>query len=232
MKNSLSRQDRPLFSVKKAHETQLQMSKHLISADRLPPEIRFVAGVDVAYTKDMSIGAACVLKYGTLESLEYKVALCPTRMPYIPTLLSFREIEPIMSSINQLELKPDLFLVDGQGLAHPYHCGLASHLGLVMGKPTIGVAKSRLFGEIENDEHDRDFAYLKHNNEIIGAAIKIRTGSQPIYVSVGHMISLRTAIKIVKECTRSHRLPEPLLQAHETATDQKRKINITSKNNR
>lgn len=212
-----------MFSIKKAHETQLQMSKRVILEDRLPHKIRLIAGVDVAYTRDMSIGATSVLKYGTLECLESKTALCRTRMPYIPTLLSFREVWPITSSINQLELKPDLFLVDGQGLAHPYHCGLASHLGLVMGKPTIGVAKSRLFGEIENDKHDRDIAFLKHNSEIIGAAIKTRTGNQPIYVSVGHMISLRTAIGIVKECIRNHRLPEPLLQAHKMATDEKRK---------
>ncbi len=219
-----------MFSIRKAHETQLQMSKHIISEDTLPTKIHLVAGVDVAYVRDVSVGAVAVLKYETLDFLESKTALCKTRIPYIPTLLSFREVWPITSSINKLENQPDVFLVGGQGFAHPYHCGLASHLGLVMGKPTIGVAKKRLFGEVENDKLDKDAIFLKHDGEIVGAVVKTRTGSKPIYVSVGHMISLRTAIRIVKECTRHHRLPEPLLKAHEIATDEKRKIHIASEN--
>jgi deoxyribonuclease V len=169
-----------------------------------------VAGVDVAYVRDVSVGAVAVLKYETLDLLESKTALCKTRIPYIPTLLSFREVWPITSSINKLENQPDVFLV--------------------MGKPTIGVAKKRLFGEVGNDKLDKDAIFLKHDGEIVGAVVKTRTGSKPIYVSVGHMISLRTAIRIVKECTRHHRLPEPLLKAHEIATDEKRKIHIASEN--
>jgi len=220
-----------LFSVRKAHETQLQMSKRIVSEDMLPNKIHLVAGVDVAYARDLSVGAVAVLKYETLDLLEFKTALCKTQIPYIPTLLSFREIRPITSSINKLEHQPDLFLVDGQGFAHPYHCGLASHLGLIIGKPTIGIAKSRLFGKVEDDKHDKDVTFLKNNGEIVGAVVKTRAGSKPIYVSVGHMISLRTAIRIVKECMHHHRLPEPLLKAHKVATDEKRKIHIASENN-
>jgi len=220
-----------LFSIRKAHETQLQMSRRIVFEDRLPADIRLVAGVDVAYAGDFSIGAATVLKHGTLDLLESKTALCRTRTPYIPTLLSFREILPITSSINKLTLQPDLFLVDGHGFAHPYRCGLASHLGLVIGKPTIGVAKNKLFGEVK-ERSDWDVEYLKHNGEIIGAVVTTKTGSRPVYVSVGHMVSLRTAIKIVKEYAHDNRIPHPLLKAHEAATAKKRKIHIKSGINR
>ena len=207
------------------------MSRRIVFEDRLPTNIRLVAGVDVAYAGDFSIGAVTVLKCGKLDLQESKTALCRTRMPYIPTLLSFREILPIASSINKLTVQPDLFLVDGHGFAHPYRCGLASHLGLVIGKPTIGVAKHRLFGKVENERLDEDVAYLKHNGETIGAVVTTKPCSKPIYVSIGHMTSLRTAIRIVKKCLRDNRIPYPLLKAHEAATMEKRKIHIKSEIN-
>ena len=139
----------PTFSVKKAHETQLQLSKHIVFEDRLPEKIRLVAGVDVAYVKEMSIGVVAVLDHDSLKIVESQTAHCKISFPYIPTLLSFREIPPTVLSIKKLKTQPDVFLVDGQGFAHPYRCGFASHLGLAIGKPTIGVAKSRLFGETE-----------------------------------------------------------------------------------
>jgi deoxyribonuclease V len=222
---------RSAFSVKKAHEAQLQLSKQIILEDRLPKKIQFIAGVDTAYFKDLSIGAAAVLDWNSLELVESKTAYCKTRFPYIPTLLSFREIPPTILSIKKLQTKPDVFLIDGQGYAHPYHCGLASHLGIIIGKPTIGVAKSRLFGEVENTEHQKDVAFLKYKGEIIGAAVTTKSGSQPVYVSVGHMVSLETAIRIVKESIRGNRIPEPLLKAHEIATAEKRKIHIPSEDN-
>jgi deoxyribonuclease V len=215
------------FSVRKAHEAQRRLSKRIILEDKLPKKIRFVAGVDVAYVKDVSIGAVAVLDYDSFSLIESQTTLCKTRVPYIPTLLSFREIPPSVNCIRQLQTKPDLLLVDGQGFAHPYRCGFASHLGLVMNKPTIGVAKSRLFGEVE-DTKDGDVAFLKHKNEVVGAVVTTKQGSKPVYVSVGHMVSLNTAIKIVKECTRNNRIPEPLLKAHEIAAAEKRKTHMPS----
>ena len=106
-----------------------------------------VGGVDVSYVGDLGVGAVVVLDYETLELLETAVAACPVRMPYVPTLLSFRELPPAIAAIKQLKVQPDVFLVDAQGWAHPYRCGFASHLGLAIGKPTIGAAKSRLIGE-------------------------------------------------------------------------------------
>jgi len=223
---------KPLFSVKKAHETQLRLSKEIIFEDTLPEKIGFVAGVDVAYARGMSIGAVAVLDYDSLKLVESQTALCKTRFPYIPTLLSFREIPPTVLSIKKLHVQPDIFLVDGQGFAHPYRCGFASHLGLAIGKPTIGVAKSRLFGEAERTKTEDKVAFLKHKGEVVGAIVTIKRGCKPVYVSVGHMVSLETAIKIVKHCARHNRIPEPGLKAHEIATLEKRKINIALATNK
>lgn len=223
---------KPRFAVKKAHEAQLRLSKQIILEDRLPRTIRLVAGVDIAYVGDVSIGTVAVLDYGSLKLVESQTAVCKTLLPYVPTLLSFREIRPSVMCIRKLQSQPDLFLVDGQGLAHPYCCGFASHLGLVIRKPTIGVAKSRLFGKVEDSEIQEDVAFLKHDNEVIGALVATKQGCKPVYISVGHMVSLTTAIKIVRQCTRNDRIPEPLLKAHAIATAEKRKVNIPSTNNK
>lgn len=221
-----------IFSVKKAHETQLRLSKHIVFRDELPKKISLVAGVDVAYVKGTSIGAVAVLDYDSLKIVESKVALCETRFPYIPTLLSFREIPPTLLSIRKLRKQPDVFLVDGHGFAHPFRCGFASHLGLVLDKPTVGVAKSKLFGEVEENKVHENAAFLKDKGQVIGALVSTKHGSKPVYVSVGHMISLQTAIKIVKHCTCNNRIPEPTLRAHELASLEKRKINISFTTNK
>lgn len=223
---------RPNFSIEKARETQLRLSKQIVLENVLPKKTRLIAGVDVAYVKDLSIGAVAVLDCTSLKLVESQTALCKTRFPYVPTLLSFREIPPTVLSIKKLHLQPDIFLVDAHGFAHPYRCGFASHLGLVMGKPTIGVAKSRLFGKVEDARGKRDVALLKHNKEVIGAVVTTKRGCKPVYVSVGHMVSLETAVKIVKHCARHNRIPEPILKAHKLATAEKRKINIASAVNR
>lgn len=219
---------KPNFSIKKAHETQLRLSKRIVFEDLMPKKIRLVAGVDVAYMKDLSIGAVAVLDYASLKLVESKTAVCKTRFPYVPTLFSFREIPPTVPCIQKLRVEPDVFLVDAHGFAHPYRCGFASHLGLLIGKPTIGVAKSRLFGEVEDVVAEKDVVLLKNKDEVIGAVVTTKRGCKPVYVSVGHMVSLETAIKIVKHCTRHNRIPEPILKAHQIATAEKRKINIAS----
>lgn len=220
----LVKASKSVFSVKKAHETQLQLSKRVVFENKLPDKIRLVAGVDIAYTKKSSIGATVVLDYDSLKLVEAQTATCKTQFPYIPTLLSFREVPPAVLSIKKLSVKPDVLLVDGHGFAHPYGCGFASHLGLVIGKPTIGVAKSRLFGELENVEAEKDVTFLRHGDKIVGTRVVTKCGCKPVYVSVGHMISLETAIKIVKHCAIRNRIPEPILKAHEVATAEKRKI--------
>jgi deoxyribonuclease V len=122
----------PKFSVSKAHRAQLYLSRKIITEDRLPERINLIGGVDVAYTDKWAIGAAVVLDFESLELLEQQIAITKVRLPYVPTLLAFREMPPTTACIKKLRLQPDVFLVNGQGIAHPYECGFASHLGLAI----------------------------------------------------------------------------------------------------
>jgi deoxyribonuclease V len=206
------------FSVPKAHAAQVCLSKRIISEDRLPPKMRLVAGVDVAYLGERAIGAVAVLDFGSLELLESQTAACTVKFPYVPTLLSFREIPVAVACIKKLKLEPDVFLVDGQGMAHPRRCGFASHLGLVIQKPTVGVAKSRLIGKPTEIGGD---VLLVQDNQIIGSVVSTKAGAKPVYVSVGNLVSLETAEKVVKHCSWRSRIPEPLLWAHRIATEER-----------
>jgi deoxyribonuclease V len=218
----------PEFSIKKAHSAQLTMSRRVVRRDTLPAEVRYVGGVDVTYTGDMSIAAGTVLEFDSLSFVEGQTAHVRTQFPYIPTLLSFREIPPAVAVIRKLQLRPDVILVDGQGIMHPYRLGFASHLGLVLDVPTIGVAKSPLIGEVGEFLHENDWAPITDRNEIVGVAISIRDGTNPLYVSIGHKISLERAIKIVRHCTPRHRIPKPIRLAHNLAAEERTKLNTVN----
>jgi deoxyribonuclease V len=211
------------FSIKKAHRAQLEASKHIIRRDTLPKKIRYVAGVDTAYTKEASIGAAVVVDYDSFSPVESRTAHVKTVFPYIPTLLSFREIPPSVAAVQKLRWQPEVLLVDGQGIMHPYRLGFASHLGLVLGKPAIGVAKSPLIGEV-GKFNGENWAPITDRGEVIGAAVITKRGTKPLYVSVGHMVSLERAVDVVKHCTPNHRIPVPTRLAHATASQEKRKV--------
>ncbi len=209
------------FSITKAHNAQACLSKKIIQQDRLSPKIRLVAGVDAAYACESAIGATAVLDYESLELVEQQTAICQAQFPYVSTLLSFREIPPAVACIKKLKRQPDVFLVDGQGIAHPYRCGFASHLGVVLGKPTIGVAKSRLIGEPTMINGD---VFLVDKDQVICAVVTTRENGKPVYVSVGHLVSLKTAVEIVKHCVLRSRIPEPILQAHKIATAERQRF--------
>jgi deoxyribonuclease V len=206
------------FSVSKAHKAQLLLSQKIVTEDRLPRKITYVAGVDVAYAEGLAVSAVAVLDYESLELIEQQTATCEAKFPYIPTLLSFREIPPAIACIKKLRLQPDVLLADGQGIAHPYGFGFASHLGLAIGIPTVGVAKSRLVGE-PTPVAGRIFLIRK--GEVIGEVVTTREGVKPVYVSIGHLISLKAAVKIAKRCVRNSKIPEPLWQAHKIASEEK-----------
>jgi deoxyribonuclease V len=213
----------PKFSTEKAHAMQLRLSKRVISKNMLPETIRYVAGVDIAYTKGVSIGAAVVLDSTSLSPIESRVSSVKTRFPYIPTLLSFREVPPALSAIRKLQVQPDVLLVDAHGIMHPYRLGFAAHLGLVMDRPTIGVAKSPLCGESE-PLSGRRWAPIVDEGEHVGAEVVTKPGKKPMYVSIGHKVSLETAIDIVLNCTLAHRIPEPTRKAHAIASNERRKL--------
>jgi len=217
------------FSIEKARKIQENLSKKVIAQDRLNMPIKYVAGVDVAYSGRFSIGSVAVLDYKSMKPVEFELSVVETRFPYIPTLLSFREMPPAVFAIRKLRVKPDLFLVDGQGIAHPYRLGFASHLGVTLNIVTIGVAKSLLCGEILESEGDI-WKPIIYEGEIVGGAVFTKPNAKPIYVSVGHKISLETAIRIVLSCSRGYRIPEPLREAHMVAEKTKRRIMVEMKN--
>jgi len=189
----------------------------------LPDSITYVAGVDVAYLGGVSVAAVAVLDWSMLSVIEFQVAQVKTCFPYVPTLLSFREIPPAYMAIRRLYVEPDVFLVDGQGFAHPYSLGFASHLGLILDKPTVGVAKSVLCGNVESVGQRKRGASLKDNKgDVIGAEVLTKQGTKPVYVSVGHKVSLERAIKLVMDCARKYRLPEPIRRAHIIANNKKK----------
>ncbi len=205
------------FSVRKAHKMQQELAKLVVREDTLPKTITSVAGVDVAYTKQYSIGAVAVLDYESLSITEVRTAKVKIQFPYIPTLLSYREIPPVMAAIKKLKTEPDVFIIDGQGIAHPYRLGFASHLGLLLNKPTIGAAKSLLYGKVGSMNRE-GWAPIVDRGEVIGAAVSKGNG-KPVYVSVGHKVSLERAVEIVKHCTPRYRIPEPIRAAHQTANE-------------
>lgn len=211
----------PNFSLEKARKAQQLLASRVIEKDILPKSIRIVAGADVAYKGDLAFAAAVIMDYRTLNVMEYSVRVLRSRFPYIPTLLSFREAGPIIEAILSLSRSPDILLVDGQGRAHPYRLGLASHVGVVLDIPTIGIAKRRLCGQMLDFKDG--WAPIIHEGEIIGAAVITRKGHKPIYVSIGHKISLGTAIRIVRYLCRGYRLPEPVRAAHILATKASRR---------
>jgi deoxyribonuclease V len=205
----------PTFSIPKAHKAQALLCRKIVQEDRIPERIRLVAGVDAAYFDKQAIGAVAVLDYENMKTVESQTAECSAKFPYVPTLFSFREIPPAVACIRKLRLQPDVFLADAQGVAHPYGCGFASHLGLAIGKPTIGVAKSRLIGK-PMDIGGKVF--LVHEGKVIGSVVTTKAGAKPIYVSVGHLVSLASAVRIVEHCVRSGRVPKPLAVAHRIAS--------------
>jgi len=150
--------------------------------------------------------------------LERAGAERPTTFPYVPGLLSFREAPVLLDAFAKLRRRPELVLVDGQGYAHPRRFGLACHVGLALAVPTVGCAKSRLCGEYEEPPREAGtWSPLRDGSELIGAVVRTRTGVKPLFVSVGHLISLRSAIHAVLACCRRYRLPEPLRAAHQYA---------------
>ncbi len=178
----------------------------------LKGEVSRVAGCDASFPGGMTLGVCVVLGYPSLDVVEVSYSLLKTHFPYIPTFLSFRELPSLMQAYRNLKHKPDLILVDGQGIAHPRGMGIASHLGIIIGKPVIGVAKSRLFGNFDGDVPDErgGFVHLKHEGKVIGAVVRTRKGVKPVFVSPGNLITVEDSVKWVLKLTGRYRLPEPV----------------------
>lgn len=199
---------------------QKQLRSLVIEENRLA-RVRLIAGIDVGYLDGGQTARAAValLSYPGLELVEFTTARSPARFPYIPGLLSFREVPVVLKALRDLKRKPDLLICDGQGRAHPRRLGLACHLGLLADLPSIGAAKSRLcggHGELSPDKGS--WVPLLDKGEIIGTVLRTRSGKKPLFVSIGHKVDLETARLWVVRCLTNYRLPETTRWAHRIAS--------------
>lgn len=213
------------LSPKDAIELQKQLAFEVISEDKFAESVKTVAGIDLGYDAktDTSRAVVVVLSFPDLQLVEKSEAILPIQFPYVPGLLSFRETPVAIKALEKLENAPDLILCDGQGIAHPRRFGIACHIGIIADVPTIGVAKSILVGKFENlGEQRGSVAPLIHRGEQIGVALRTKDKVQPVYVSVGHRISLKSAVNYVLQCTPKYRLPETTRLADKLASYRKR----------
>ncbi len=202
---------------------QERLRSLVIDHDRFGP-VRHVAGIDVGIGNAgrTTRAAIAVLSMPERVLIESVVVERPAGFPYLPGLLSFREVPAILEALERLDTLPDLILCDGQGLAHPRRFGLACHLGVLTDKATIGVAKTRLIGAHAEAPAGRgEWTPLYAADEVIGAVLRSRAGVKPLYISIGHRITLGTAVDWVMRCTGRYRLPETTRWAHRLASTER-----------
>lgn len=199
-----------MIDFDKLKDEQIRLSKSVVIADRFR-KVDTIAGIDQSYIGNDIISCIVVCKAKTLEVLESQSATVPSNIPYKPGFLAYREMPAMIEAFGKLENSPDMILVDGHGISHPRKMGIATHFGLVIGRPTIGIAQSLITGSVEQGK-------IFIDNELRGFEVKTKDHARPLFISPGHMVSLGTALKTVQECLRPpHKLPEPLHLAHKAA---------------
>ncbi len=206
-------------TIEQARDIQQSLRERVVREDAFGP-VKLVAGVDVGFpSRERARAAVAVLSFPDLEPVASAVARRAARFPYVPGYLSFREVPAVLAALEKLRTPPDLILCDGQGYAHPRRLGIACHLGVVTGIPTVGVAKTRLIGAYaEPGPHRGAWEPLHDRGEIIGAVLRSRDRVKPLFVSSGHRVSLASAIELVLRCCRRYRLPETTRAAHRLAS--------------
>jgi deoxyribonuclease V len=203
------------LSYSEAKKLQIELAPKISQQNEFQ-KINFIAGIDISGTSSHTGRAGIVvISYPKFELVENIKLTGVLNFPYIPGLLSFREIPLALSAFKKLQVPPDLILIDGHGISHPRQFGLASHLGLILNVPAIGCAKSRLCGThkpVDMQAGNRED--LIFNNMIVGVALRTKSNVKPVYVSIGHKIDLSSAINWVLQCCRGYRIPEPCRLAH------------------
>ncbi|MCX7838726.1 MAG: deoxyribonuclease V [Anaerolineae bacterium] len=217
-------------SPAEAMQIQRDLATRVSETDALTT-IRWVAGVDVGFegpANETARAAVVVLQFPELIPVESAIARLPVTFPYVPGLLAFREIPVVLNAFEQIRHEPDVIIVDGHGRAHPRRLGIASHLGVLLDRVTIGCAKSILCGHAaEPPNRFGAWTPLLDGDEPIGAAVRTRVNTTPVYVSVGHRISLTRAIEIVLQCCKGYRLPETTRYAHRVASGEQIEYGMT-----
>jgi deoxyribonuclease V len=212
-------------SVAEARVLQSELRARVIARDAFPRRVRFVAGTDVSFDRlaPTLFAAVVVLDVRTLAVVDSANAEVPAAFPYVPGYLSFREIPPLLAAFAKLRVAPDLVVCDGHGRAHPRRFGLACHLGVALDLPTLGCAKSVLVGEHDEPARERgSFTALREGGRTLGSALRTREGVAPVFVSVGHRISLASARRFALRLAPTHRLTAPIRAAHEASNRARR----------
>lgn len=216
------------MDIRQARRIQLELADRVTDRGEVPVEsVRLVAGVDCSTSMDRSsmIGSVTLLSFPDLEVVHVENAILPVDFPYIPGYLSFREIPVILQAIRDLPLIPDLVVVDGHGRSHPRRLGIASHLGIVTGLVTIGCAKNRLVGKCEEPGPEKGcWNWCTDKGEKIGAVVRTRKNVKPVWISTGHRIECREAVRWILRMTTRYRLPEPIRAAHRAAGEHRRRL--------
>ena len=208
-------------SVAAARAQQLQLAGREERQDRLPNDVRWLAGLDVGFEDNGATtrAAAVLLDAKTLQPVAQEIARIPTVMPYVPGLLSFRELPALLAALALLPRAPDLVFVDGHGISHPRRLGVAAHLGVVTDLPSIGVAKSKLVGRfVEPGAEAGAHTPLMDGDEQLGWVLRSKVRSKPLFVAGGHRVSADTALDWVQRTLRGYRLPEPTRLADRLAS--------------
>ncbi|MDX1931615.1 MAG: deoxyribonuclease V [Capsulimonadales bacterium] len=206
------------LTVDEAIAVQRELAAQVRTTNDFDPDaLRTVAGIDASY-RDEGKASVVVLSYPDLTVVEEATATARAEFPYVPGLLSFRESPLALDALAKLSALPDLLMLDGQGIAHPRRFGIACHLGVLLDRPTIGVAKSVLTGKYEEPgEEPGSVSPLTYRGEVLGMAVRAKKRTNPLIVSVGHRIDLETAVRLVLACVRGYRLPETTRRAHNLA---------------
>jgi len=188
-----------------------------------------IAGADVSFDDDWGYGGVITYTFPGLEEIERRSVRMKLHFPYIPGLLAFREAPVLLAALEMLSAEPDLLLFDGQGIAHSRRMGIATHMGILLNKPTIGCAKSRLVGTFAEPGQDKGcYKPLVHAGETVGAVLRTRKGVKPVFVSPGTDVSLKTSIKIVLQCLDGYRIPKPTREADQYVGSIKRKPHVAA----
>ncbi len=214
-------------TTEELYRIQEEIASKAVIEDKLSlEELKLVAGADQAFfyepkndteekdRQEKIISAVVVLEYPSMKFIDYSYSVMLVDFPYIPGLLSFREAPAIINAFHALKTKPDLLIIDGCGINHPRFAGLATHVGVILNVATIGVAKNLLCGNGEVPCEEGESCMIKYSNREIGYYFKSKKGSNPLIVAPGHKISLETSLKLIKNCTHKHKLPEPTRIAH------------------